>query len=268
MQKDPKLQTCDPLVLVEACEKAANDGLLLDGRQAALVVFNDRNRGPIAQYMPMYQGLMFRAYRSGLIDSWNVHVVYENELKVDPELGRPRFLHQIDGVERIIHTPMYADLGKPVLVYSAVKLRGANSMNYDVMTIARMVEIAKSNRKNVDQQRQPDRPVGRAAQAGDGEEDRDPPPLQIPAQRCAPVEHAQPHGRGRGRAAGSRGVMTLRKPRPARKRNGEAAKRLTPPSSRREPVEQDTDEPEPEGTRSRSRRSCSDGDEHALHREQ
>ena len=171
--------------------------------------------------MPMYQGLMFRAYRSGLIDSWNVHVVYENELRMDPELGRPRFLHQIDGIERIIHTPMYADLGKPVLVYSAVKLRGANSMNYDVMTIARVVEIAKVQPQERRPERQPDRPVGRAAPAGDGEEDRHQAPLQIPAQRRAPVEHAQPPGRGRGRAAGS-GRADLRGGSPAQPASGTA----------------------------------------------
>ena len=215
LQKDPKLLQCNPLSLIDACEKAANDGLLLDGRQAALVVF-----GSVAQYLPMYQGLMFRAYRSGMIDSWNVHVVYENELKVDPELGRPRFQHIIDGVERIIHMPMYSDLGKPVLVYSAVKLRGSTSMNYDVMTIARVVEIASARSGGLTGLWSGKHKLEMAKKTVIRHHCKY---LPSDARLSSTITHLDEAEQQQEE------LMTLEEePRPARKRTGEASRRLTP----------------------------------------
>ena len=50
-----------------ACLQAASDGLLLDKRQAALVVYFEKGKGKVAKYMPMYQGLLELAHGSGVI---------------------------------------------------------------------------------------------------------------------------------------------------------------------------------------------------------
>lgn len=58
-----------------ACTNAAADGLILDGREAALVV--DYNGG--VQYRPMMRGLLKLAYNSGMVKSLVVELVREND---------------------------------------------------------------------------------------------------------------------------------------------------------------------------------------------
>lgn len=62
--------------LLAACSKAASDGLILDGREAALVV--DYN-GDV-QYRPMMRGLLKLAYNSGQIKGLVVEVVRKGDL--------------------------------------------------------------------------------------------------------------------------------------------------------------------------------------------
>lgn len=65
----------DPKTLLTAISKAAADGLILDGREAALVV--DYNGE--AQYRPMMRGLLKLAYNSGMLKSLVVETVREND---------------------------------------------------------------------------------------------------------------------------------------------------------------------------------------------
>lgn len=64
--------------LYSACLKAATDGLLLDGREAALVVFKTKV-GPVVQYMPMYQGILKKVRNSGELATISAQVVYEKD---------------------------------------------------------------------------------------------------------------------------------------------------------------------------------------------
>lgn len=65
----------DPKTLLTAISKAAADGLILDGREAALVI--DYNGE--AQYRPMMRGLLKLAYNSGMLKSLVVETVREND---------------------------------------------------------------------------------------------------------------------------------------------------------------------------------------------
>jgi recombination protein RecT len=65
----------NPQSLLSACTKAAADGLILDGREAALVV--DYN-GEV-QYRPMMRGLLKLAYQSGEIKDLVVEVAREED---------------------------------------------------------------------------------------------------------------------------------------------------------------------------------------------
>ena len=60
VQNMPALLECDRKTLYSACMKCATDGLLPDGREAAIVKF-----GSSAQYMPMVAGIMKKVRQSG-----------------------------------------------------------------------------------------------------------------------------------------------------------------------------------------------------------
>ena len=60
VQMNPALLQGDRRSLLGACMKAAQDGLMLDGREAALVVFGQK-----VQYMPMIGGILKKLRNSG-----------------------------------------------------------------------------------------------------------------------------------------------------------------------------------------------------------
>ena len=73
-QMNPDLLTADRRSFLTSCMKAAQDGLLPDGREAAIVTFKtrikDRTTGQwgearLAQYMPMVFGLRKKILQSG-----------------------------------------------------------------------------------------------------------------------------------------------------------------------------------------------------------
>jgi len=86
-QSNPDILRADRATLITACMKAAQDGLLPDGREAALVVFNTRVKDgqgqwvsvAQVQYMPMAFGLRKKILQSGEISSLETSVVYRRE---------------------------------------------------------------------------------------------------------------------------------------------------------------------------------------------
>lgn len=87
-QSNPELLKADRGSLITACMKAAQDGLLPDGREAAIVTFNNRKQinGQwetivMAQYMPMVFGLRKKILQSGEISSIETNVVYRAEVE-------------------------------------------------------------------------------------------------------------------------------------------------------------------------------------------
>lgn len=86
VQTSPQLLTCDRRSLITSCLKAATDGLLPDGREAALVPFKTRVKGPNGwadswqvQYMPMVYGLRKKILQSGEVKDIFAQVVYRQE---------------------------------------------------------------------------------------------------------------------------------------------------------------------------------------------
>ena len=79
-QENRQLQTCDPMSLVHVAMRAAQDGLMLDGVEAACVPFKDRDRGIVyATYVPMIAGIRKKVRNSGQILDWNVIAVFEGD---------------------------------------------------------------------------------------------------------------------------------------------------------------------------------------------
>lgn len=119
---NPDLLKADRRSLYNACAKSASDGLLPDGRDGALVIFNTKDGdGWIkkVQWMPMVAGIIKKARQSGEIASLGARIVYQNEI------DQGRFAHKvIDGIPKVDHDPiLWGDRGKPVLVYSFVQFK-------------------------------------------------------------------------------------------------------------------------------------------------
>ena len=108
VQSDPDLLLADRGSLITSCMKAAQDGLLPDKREAALVVFQTSvkdgqgkwNKIQQVQYMPMVYGLRKKILQSGEVKDIFANVVYRQEI----EAGL--FLYE-EGSERMLrHKPL------------------------------------------------------------------------------------------------------------------------------------------------------------------
>lgn len=74
VQDNPELLLADRTSFFSACMKCAQDGLLPDKREAALVVFKDR-----VAYMPMVGGILKKVRNSGELVSISTSCVFEKD---------------------------------------------------------------------------------------------------------------------------------------------------------------------------------------------
>lgn len=146
LQVQPELMETTPRSLMVACMKAATDGLILDGREAALIMrsVNVGSRDQPkwekqATYQPMVQGLMKLARNSGEIVSIIAHVVYENDT----------FAYVLGDEERIEHAPapFTVDRGKPVAAYAIVKLKDGSAIR-EVMRASEIMNIGTQGKNS------------------------------------------------------------------------------------------------------------------------
>ena len=135
VQMNPDLLQADRKSLYGTCMKAAQDGLLLDGREAAPVIFGGKG-GKSVVYMPMLNGLLKKIRNSGMLMSIAAHVVYEKDM-FDYELGDD---------ERIIHKPLLlGDRGKQIAVYAIAKTKDGGIYR-EVMTIDEIEKVRRTSR--------------------------------------------------------------------------------------------------------------------------
>jgi len=135
VQQNPDLLRVERRSLWTSAMKCAQDGLLPDGREAALIVFKDRNRGMIAQYMPMVAGIRKKVRNSGEIATWDTAVVYEHD-DFEFELGDAPFIK---------HCPALGERGKPVAAYSVATLKSGEKSR-EVMSIGEINAIRARSR--------------------------------------------------------------------------------------------------------------------------
>jgi recombination protein RecT len=135
VQNDPNLLNADRGSFWNAAMKAAQDGLLPDGRLGAMVIYASK-RGPTVQWLPMISGIRQKVRNSGEVATWEVHNVHEKDL-FDYELGdHPRIVHRpARGPER----------GKIIAAYSIAVLRGGD-ISREVMWIDEIEAIRKSSK--------------------------------------------------------------------------------------------------------------------------
>lgn len=134
IQNNPKLVTkCTRQSLWNACMKSAQDGLLPDSREAAIVEYGDQ-----ATYMPMIAGLRKKVRNSDEIATWDVYVVHAND-KFDFRLGDDPF---------IAHVPTLASPGPVIAAYSIAVLKSGEKTR-EVMSIDAIEKVrARSKAKN------------------------------------------------------------------------------------------------------------------------
>lgn len=140
VQMQPALLDADRRTLLAACMRAAQDGLLPDGREAAFVIFNRKGGTPTVQYMPMIGGLFKKARNSGEIASLGAHVVY----------ARDKFHYVLGDDEHIDHVPLLAgDRGEPIAAYAIAKTKDG-AIYREVMSHADIEKVRKVSRAKDD----------------------------------------------------------------------------------------------------------------------
>jgi recombination protein RecT len=110
VQNNESLLRADRKSLYSAAMKAAADGLLPDGKEAALVQFKDS-----VSYMPMTAGILKKVRNSGELSSITAQIVHKND----------RFKYWVDADgEHLEHEPnFFSDRGPAIGVYALAKTK-------------------------------------------------------------------------------------------------------------------------------------------------
>lgn len=148
VNQNADLMTADRKSLFGACMKAAQDGLLPDGREGALVIFNTKIKVPTesggtvdkwikaVQWMPMVYGIIKKMRQSGELMSIVAHEVYKAD-HFDYELGDDEFIK---------HKPfMEGDPGAIIAVYAIARLKDG-TIQREVLPRWQIDEIRKASK--------------------------------------------------------------------------------------------------------------------------
>lgn len=141
INSNPDLIAADRRSLFGACVRLAQDGLLPDGREAALVIFNtkDKNGGwsKKVQAMPMIAGILKKIRQSGEVAKVSAQVVYEND----------HFVVKYGFDEDVEHTPPSLDKprGKPIGAYATAVLKDGSQL-LEVMNLEEINKVRNVSR--------------------------------------------------------------------------------------------------------------------------
>jgi len=151
IQNSPDLLRADRYTLWNSAMRAAQDGLLPDGREGAMVIFRNKVKGikngkeveewvDCVQWMPMIAGLRKKVRNSGEIADWTAQVVYQ----------RDKFSYRLGDDAMIIHEPYMGneDPGEIVAAYSIAVLKSGEKSR-EVMT-RREIEKVRAVSKSKD----------------------------------------------------------------------------------------------------------------------
>jgi recombination protein RecT len=121
VQMNVALLDADRRSLFAACMKAAQDGLMTDGREAVLNIYNTKVKQngqdvwvQSVQYLPMVRGLLKVARNSGEITHIDAAAVFEKD----------NFVFERGDESRLVHSPYLGedDPGKVIAAYCIAKL--------------------------------------------------------------------------------------------------------------------------------------------------
>ena len=143
VQRAPSLLEADRSTLFAALQQCAVDGLIPDGREAALVEFNRKDKktnqwAKTVQYMPMVSGILKRVRQSGKIKSITARCVYRED----------DFAYWIDeDGEHLTHKPSFhlESRGDMYLVYAVAKMDNGESV-VEPMSLEEIEKVRKSSK--------------------------------------------------------------------------------------------------------------------------
>lgn len=136
INSNPDLRQADKRSLFGAITKLAQDGLLPDGREAALVIFNTKNRSggwdKKVQAMPMIAGVLKKIRQSGDVAKISAQVVHEND----------HFVVSYGFDEDVTHNPPPLDKprGKPIGAYATAVLKDGSRL-LEVMSLEEIEKV-------------------------------------------------------------------------------------------------------------------------------
>lgn len=137
VSSNPSLIEANRKSLFEASMKSAQDGLLPDGREAAIVTFRGKGGETIATYMPMIAGILKKIRNSGELSTITSHIIYAND--------DFKFFIDEHG-EHIEHTPhMLGDRGKPLGVYALARTKDGG-VYVEVMSASQVEDVKSVSR--------------------------------------------------------------------------------------------------------------------------
>lgn len=137
IQKNMTLLNADRASLYGACMAAAQQGLLPDGREGAIVPFKNKAGDQIATWMPMTAGILKLVRNSGELSTITAQVIYKNDA----------FRYWVDDQgEHVEHTPLlFGDPGEPIGVYALAKVKDGG-IYVEVMTASQVNQIRSVSR--------------------------------------------------------------------------------------------------------------------------
>jgi recombination protein RecT len=135
VQTNPELITADRPSLYTSIIRASLDGLLPDGREAALVIYKTKGVAKV-QYLPMIFGLRKKAAEHGF--SLSAYTVHENDL----------FTYQLGLAPTVTHVPppLGQDRGDVIGAYAVAKDRANGEPFIDVMDRAEIEKVRAVSR--------------------------------------------------------------------------------------------------------------------------
>jgi recombination protein RecT len=126
--------------LFTAVMKAAQDGLVLDNREAAIVTFNNKNGGKSASYIPMLAGVLKKMRNSGEIGNISYGIVYKNEFE------QGKFKYVKGDTELLEHNPiLFGDRGPMIGIYAIVTLKDGSKVR-EFMDMDQINKVRNSSR--------------------------------------------------------------------------------------------------------------------------
>lgn len=144
INKNAQLVEADRLSLLNACVECATDGLLPNGKEAALVIFNSKNRVTQSwekkvQYMPMVAGIYKKAHNSGEFKVFRAEVVHKND----------EFSYETGFEVNLTHKPALDDPGEITHVYSAVIMQDG-TRDLEVMRFKEIEDVRATSKASDD----------------------------------------------------------------------------------------------------------------------
>jgi recombination protein RecT len=128
VQNNPELLSANSKSLYNSCLECAKQGLLPDGKEGALVIFNGKN-GKTVSFLPMVDGIIKQIWRSEKITYISANAVYQND-KFDYCLGDKEYVE---------HKPAMSSRGEVIAAYAIVKTKD----NEFIRTVLTKDEIDK-----------------------------------------------------------------------------------------------------------------------------